>query len=140
MLDPITMALGTALVSAMATDTWKQAKDALVAMWRRGRPETAEAVGRELEVLRPQVVSAREDEDTATEEALAGMWRLRLQEFLSEHPALSAEMRTVLEERIVPTLEPDEQDQVRSIVVKTETHDQSRAYIAARDMHITDGD
>ncbi|WP_457457763.1 hypothetical protein [Streptomyces sp. TE5632] len=134
------MALGTALVSAMATDTWKQAKDALVAMWRRGRPETAEAVGRELEVLRPQVVSAREDEDTATEEALAGMWRLRLQEFLSEHPALSAEMRTVLEERIVPTLEPDEQDQVRSIVVKTETHDQSRAYIAARDMHITDGD
>ncbi|MEV7069032.1 hypothetical protein AB0N97_40645 [Streptomyces collinus] len=139
-MDPITMAAGTALVSAMASDAWKQAKDALVAMWRGAQPGRAEAVGTELEALRPRIVMARQSGDTATEEALAGLWRLHLQEFLAEHPELIDDVRQLLEEQLVPALEAADRDHVQSIAIKSETHDQSRAYIAARDMHITGHD
>ncbi|WP_157129271.1 hypothetical protein [Nocardia amamiensis] len=46
--------------------------------WRRVRPDRADQAGVKLEQLRVDAVAARGSGDTATEDALAGVWRLRL--------------------------------------------------------------
>ncbi|MDB4872445.1 MAG: hypothetical protein JWL97_3449, partial [Gemmatimonadales bacterium] len=38
-MDPILVAADTALVGAMATDTWQQARAGAVALWRRLHPD-----------------------------------------------------------------------------------------------------
>src|SRR5690349_14355645 len=51
-MDPIVLAAGTALVTAMATDAWQSARDGAVALWRKVRPEQAEIVEAELAEVR----------------------------------------------------------------------------------------
>ncbi|MGW3645142.1 nSTAND1 domain-containing NTPase [Streptomyces sp. NPDC000878] len=60
-MDPLAVAVGTALVGAMATDSWRQAKRALVALWRRVRPEAeADTVGAEFGQARMRLLAALE--------------------------------------------------------------------------------
>lgn len=44
-MDPILVAADTALVGAMATDTWQQARAGAVALWRRLHPDRVVAIG-----------------------------------------------------------------------------------------------
>ncbi|WP_030608239.1 hypothetical protein [Streptomyces sclerotialus] len=115
-MDPLTMAAGSALVGAMATDAWKQVRDGVVALWRRVHPERAEEIGRDLEVLRGQVLQAREAEDADTEQALEGMWRVQLQKLLQQDPHAADEVRRLLDDRLTPTLAPSERDRVYSVI------------------------
>lgn len=141
-MDPITVAAGSALVGAMATDAWEQIREAVVALWRRARPEAADTVGPELEELRAEVLRARRDTDEDTESALAGAWRLRLHQLLrqaaedaqdtaqrtaqsrAQHTAqstasaaeLAAELRGLLDELLLPALSTDERTEVRALV------------------------
>ncbi|MEF2529775.1 MULTISPECIES: hypothetical protein [Streptomyces] len=131
------MTAGSALVGAMATDGWQQARAAVVDWWRRRRPDAAEAVGSELEVLRGRVLDARARSDGDTEGALAGSWRLRLQELLNEEPSLAGELQRLLEEHLAPALSADERERGRSVVMRAEAHGDSRVYMAGRDQHIT---
>src|SRR5438128_855826 len=50
---------GTTLVSLMVTDTWQQARDGFVHLWRRHRPEAADRVERELDSSRTVVLMAQ---------------------------------------------------------------------------------
>lgn len=59
-VDPIVLAAGTALVSAMATDVWQQARARVVALWRRVHPQQADTVEADLEGLHAQVLDARQ--------------------------------------------------------------------------------
>src|SRR5271165_5847197 len=59
-MDPLVLAAGTALVGAMVTDGWQQARTAVVAWWRKVHPGRADAVGAELDTARAQVLPARE--------------------------------------------------------------------------------
>ena len=135
-MDPIVLAAGTALVGAMATDTWQQARAAVAALWHRLHPEQADEIGAELETLRTSVLSAREQQDHDTEEALTGVWRLRLQRLLTDDPAAASELRRLLQEHLTPALPPDEQRSVQSIVMRAEAGDHARVYMAGRDQHI----
>lgn len=117
-MDRIVLAAGTALVGAMAADAWQQVHAAVVAVWRRIRPEAAGTVGAELESTRAQVLAARQAADEDTEQALVGTWRLRVQELLDQDPAAAAELRRLLDEHLMPALAPNEQEVVRSIVQK----------------------
>jgi hypothetical protein len=117
-MDWIVLAAGTALVGAMATDAWQQVHAAVVAVWHRIRPEAAGRVGTELESMRAQVLAARKAADEDTEQALVATWRLRLQQLLDQDPAAAAELRRLLDEHLTPTLAPNEQEVVRSIVQK----------------------
>lgn len=137
MMDPIVLAAGTALVSAMATDAWQQARAATVGLWRRTRPERADRIGAELDVLRGQVLAAREADDEDTEQALTGAWRLHLHDLLRENPGLAAELQRLLDEHLTPALPENEQARTRSVVMKAEAHDNSRVYMAGGDQHIT---
>ncbi|MGW6016139.1 hypothetical protein [Streptomyces sp. NPDC055210] len=135
-MDPVTIAAGTALVGAMATDGWEQIREAVLALWRRARPERAEAVSAQLEELRNQVLDARRQGDPDTEEALIGAWQIHLQQLLRQDPALTAELRRVLNQRLTPALNRDGQARVQSIV-QNATVSGGVSIQAGRDVHTT---
>ncbi|MEV4583094.1 hypothetical protein AB0K16_58785 [Nonomuraea jabiensis] len=137
-MDPIVLAAGTALVTAMATDAWQSARDGAVALWRKVRPEQADAVEAELVEVRELVLEARRDGDTETEQALAGSWQVRLQQLLRADPSLAGELRRVLEEDLTPALSRDEGTRIGSIVMKATASGHGRTYQAGGDQHITE--
>lgn len=139
-MDPIVMATGTALIGAMATDAWQQTRAAVVRWWRArsgAAGQESEQVGTELEGVRGQIVAARERGDEATEEALAGLWRLRFQQLLDADPQLSPVVQELLDE-LMAVLPAAEQNDVRQVIINARSHDNSRQYIAARDVHVND--
>ncbi|MED7928006.1 hypothetical protein SMD20_27355 [Nonomuraea sp. LP-02] len=135
-MDPIVLAAGTALVTAMATDAWQSARDGAVALWRRARPEQAEVVEAELTEVREQVLQARGEGDADTEQALAGSWQVRLQQLLRADPSLAGEVRRVLDEVLTPALEPADQERIGSLVMKATASGHGRVYQAGRDQTI----
>ncbi|WP_326598238.1 hypothetical protein [Streptomyces sp. NBC_01803] len=139
-MDPIVLAAGTALVSAMATDGWQQVRNATVAWWRGAAraDDDAEAVGADLDAVRPQIVTARQEGDEDTEQALIGAWRLRLQQLVRDQPHLAAELRRLVEEELTPALSAGERSRVGSIVMKARASGNARIYQAAGDQHITE--
>ncbi|MEV4969874.1 hypothetical protein [Streptomyces scopuliridis] len=131
------LAAGTALVGAMATDVWQQARTATVDLWRRIQPARADGIGAQLDDLRAQVLAGREAGDADTEQALAGAWRLHLHELLRANPGFAAELRQLLDEHLTPPLPENEQTRVRSVVMRAEARDNARVYMAGGDQHIT---
>ncbi|MFJ3791186.1 hypothetical protein [Kitasatospora sp. NPDC090091] len=121
----------------MATDAWQQARSATVALWHRVRPEHADEVGSDLDVLRRQVLAARAAEDAGTEEALAAPWRLQLQHLLRTVPGFAEELRSLLDEHLLPALPAQGQEGSSEVVMRAEAHDHARVFMAARDQHIT---
>ncbi|GGZ03455.1 tetratricopeptide repeat protein [Streptomyces poonensis] len=115
-MDPLSMAAGSALVRVMATDEWTLARDGVVALWRQAHPERAEEVGRDLEVLRGQVVQAREAKDPDTEQALEGAWRVQLQQLLQWNPQAADELRRLLDDRLAPVLDREQRDGAYSVM------------------------
>jgi hypothetical protein len=125
-MDPIVLAFGTALVGAIATDTWRQVRDAVTGLWRRLHPrQKDDDIGTELDELREQVLLARRDGDTGTERALEGAWQVRLQQLLRADPALADELRRVLDQVLTPALTPAEQTRVGTIIMTGSSHDAS---------------
>jgi len=137
-MDPIVMAAATALVEAMATDAWRQARAGMVTLWRRARPEQAEVVEGELAEVRTEVLAAREVGDADTERALVGSWQVRLQQLLRTDPTLAGELRRVLDEQLTPVLSAGEQTRIGSIVMTATASGQGRVFQAGRDQHIAD--
>lgn len=137
-MDPIVMAAGTALVGAMATDAWQQSRAAVVRWWR-ARPgasrREADEVEAELERVRGQIVAARERGDEATEEALAGWWRLRFQQLLDADPQLGPVVQELLDE-LTAVLPDAEQDDVRKVVINARSYGNSQQNIAAGDINV----
>jgi hypothetical protein len=125
-MDPVVLAFGTALVGAIATDTWPRVREAVTALWRRAHPrQKADDIGTELDELREQVLLARRDRDTDTEKALEGAWQVRLQQLLRADPALAAELRRVLDQVLAPALTPAEQTRIGNIIMTGRSHDSS---------------
>ena len=125
-MDPVVLAFGPALVGAIATDAWQQAREAVTGMWRRAHPrQKADAIGAELDELRQEILLARRDGDTDTERALEGAWQVRLQQLLRADPALAAELRRVLDQVLIPALTPAEQTRIGTIIMTGSSHDSS---------------
>lgn len=94
-------------------------------------------MGAELEALRTRVLTARQRGDEDTEQALAGTWRLHLQQLLLDDPTLATELQRLLDEQFAPILPPGEQTRVQSLVMRAEARDNARVYMAGGDQHIT---
>ena len=125
-MDPILAAFGTALVGAIATDTWQQVREAVIGLWRQvhlGRED--DSIGAELDELREQVLAARRDGDAGAERALEGAWQVRLQRLLRADPALAAELQRVLDQVLTPALTPAGQAPVGTITMTGSSHDSS---------------
>jgi hypothetical protein len=136
-MDPLVLAAGTALIGAMATDAWQQARTAVMVWWRKAHPGRADTVGAELDTARARLLAARERGDQDTEQALAGTWRLRLQQLLDQDPATGPCLQRLLDEHLTPALPAAERARVQQIIIKAQARDQARQYIAGRDQHIT---
>ena len=118
-MDEIALATAaaSALVGAMATDAWQQARDGLVGLWRRIRPERAERISNQLETLHTQVLDARAEEAPA--EMLQGLeitWRAQLGALLQRDPQAAAQLRRILDEQLLPALEPGDRERVYKVI------------------------
>ncbi|MCZ4125139.1 hypothetical protein [Streptomyces sp. H39-S7] len=132
------LAAGTALVGAMATDAWQQAREGTVAWWRRVSGDQADAVGSDLAAARPQVLAARVAGDRDVERALIGAWQLRLQQLVAAGVIRPADLRSLLDEQLTPVLPPEEASAVGSLVQRATASGDARIYQAGRDLHIND--
>lgn len=135
-MDPLVLAAATALVTAMATDSWQQARTAMVALWRRFRPDQADTVDMELAQLRSRMLEARASHDSDTERSLAETWQSRMEQLVQQDPEFAAGLRLVLDESLNSAPAEGDQQRVGSIVMNATAHDQGRVYQSARDMHI----
>lgn len=124
-MDPIVVAFGTALVGAMATEVWQQARGAVVALWRRVCPQQADTVAADLEGLRSQVLDARHAGRPEMERALIGVWQGRVQQLLLDEPAVAAELRHVLDDTLTPALPSAEQSRIGTLIMTGSSHGSS---------------
>ncbi|MFB7781945.1 hypothetical protein ACFY0N_07220 [Streptomyces vinaceus] len=113
-MDPVTLAAaaGSALVGAMATDTWTQAKAAIAGLWGRFRPDRVTAVEQDLDELRLEVLATQDQNDTATREALASDWQQQLARLLRQNPDLADELQRVLDDVLTPSLAEEERARI----------------------------
>jgi hypothetical protein len=136
-MDPIALAVATALLGAMATDAWQEARTAVVTWWRKNHPELAADISRELDSTYFRVTAAGRSRDEDIRRALTDAWRLRFQQLVDANPSGHQELRQLLDEHLAPALPPHEQAQVRQII-HLHAQDQARQYVAGRDLHITE--
>jgi hypothetical protein len=137
-MDPIAMAAGTALIGAMATDTWQQARTRVVEWWRAARPDEAESIHRKLTDAHTQVIAARQEDNEDREQDLITDWQMRLQVLLRANPALGEQLRMLLDDHLIPVLPTGEQHAVTSQVMKATASGHGRVYQAGRDQNITE--
>jgi hypothetical protein len=114
-MDPLVFAAASAVVTAMATDGWQQAREAVVRLWRRSRPGHVTAIDADLEETRAEVIAARSAGDHAAEEGLVADWQRKLRRLLNADPGLGIELRRVLNEELAPLLPADEQARLKNI-------------------------
>jgi leucyl aminopeptidase (aminopeptidase T) len=133
-MDPVVVMAGTALVGAIVTDAYQHVRGAAAALWRRGDPEQAAAVERDLDETRARVLAARADGDRETEEAIVGGWRLRLQDLVRQDPAAAQELQRVLDEELLPVLDAADRDRARSVNLRATASGNARVYQAGRDI------
>jgi hypothetical protein len=128
-MDSIVQAFGTALVGAIATDSWQRVRDAVTALWHRVHPQQdTGAIGMELAQLRELVLQARRDGDADAERAIEGAWQVKLHQLLQADPTLAAELRRVLDQVLTPALTPVEQTRIETIIMTGSSHGSSTFY------------
>jgi hypothetical protein len=114
-MDPLLLAAASAVVTAMATDGWQQAREAVVRLWRRSRLSHVPAIEADLEETRAEMIAAGSAGDRAAEEGLVAEWQRKLRRLLDADPDLEIELRRVLDEELAPLLPAGEQARLTNI-------------------------
>ncbi|MFJ8083280.1 hypothetical protein ACIQ6Y_22075 [Streptomyces sp. NPDC096205] len=136
-MDPSTVAqlAGSALVAAMATDAWQQARTGVVSVWRRVRPEEASAVDAELAEARTGLLA---DDATAAAGELTALWQRRLLELLLADTARTEELARELH-RLTQRLDSaPPAPAVGTVRMHARATDGGRVYQSGRDINITE--
>lgn len=121
-MDQFLLAAATALISAMATDGWKEARAGAVALWRRVHPDRVPGIESELEDVRNELLAARHEGDAETEKELVSEWGGKLRRLTSDHPELMAELRRLLQEewgRLLPAADSARVQSIQQTAVAT---------------------
>lgn len=99
-MDPYLLTLagtaGTSIVTLIAADGWQQARDGIVGIWRRFRPEAADGVAQALEVSRRSLLAAAMSGENDAAVNLEAHWRRRVEELLGEYPDAAVELDGLL--------------------------------------------
>jgi hypothetical protein len=90
MLQELALAGGSAVVGAMATESWTAVRDAVVRLFRRRGEEELAAVEARLDGNADLVARAADGE--LTRQNLAGLWALEFARLLDECPEAAAEL------------------------------------------------
>ncbi|UQA93329.1 hypothetical protein [Streptomyces halobius] len=127
---------GTALVTLMVTAAWEQAREGVVAVWRRIRPGQAGSVEGELEEARAELVQAEQDgEADQVRRELATEWQARLRRVLRDEPEAAAELQRILDDArgaVADTAGP-------SVRMRARAEGHGRVFQAGRDIHLSGG-
>jgi hypothetical protein len=136
-MDPLAQAAGTALIGAMVSSGWQEARAAVVAWWRKLHPGRADTIEAELDSARTLILAARERDDMDIEQALAGTWQRQLQQLLDQDPAIVPGLQRLLEEHLTPALHASQQAQAQQTIINAHAGGKARQYVAGRDLHIS---
>ena len=95
---------GAAVVRALTTDAWENARDAVVRLWQQADPRLAEAVKTELPEVRAHMRAARVRgiDDGQAERELVHRWQDLFFGLLATHPELAGELRRLLDDELDP--------------------------------------
>ncbi|MGW0735013.1 hypothetical protein [Streptomyces sp. NPDC002851] len=97
MLDELVLAGGTAVVGAMATDSWTLARARVAELFRRrGGEDRQQAIEGQLD-SNARLVAEAEDSDEVRQ-TLLPMWQLELRSLLRRDPEAADELRALIEE------------------------------------------
>ncbi|MWA08334.1 hypothetical protein [Streptomyces sp. BA2] len=136
-MDPQIVAVagtaGTAIVSAMATDGWQRARDSVVALWQRFRPESADSIHENFEENRRLLVNSLQAGDEHTHAALVAAWNGYLLGLLVAQPqALDAlrQLNAALGQEKTSSAHP-------SLNITAHASGNGRVFQAGRDQSIT---
>jgi hypothetical protein len=129
----VASAAGTAIVSAMATDAWSSARDGLLSLWRRVRPEALGSVSSDLEATRGAVLRAQGSTDDGAVGALQTMWEGQFLAILLANPSLAEELK-----QLTLRLETPSQRRDAGVHLKATARDHGRVYQAGRDQNISE--
>ncbi|WP_316744012.1 hypothetical protein [Streptomyces sp. MK7] len=136
LLNTLAGEAGTAVVTLLVTESWQQARDGIVAVWRRHRPQAADEVGRELETSRRALLAAADSGNPeATGQHVASDWQQRVAGLLGEHPDAGEELRTLLARL---RSEPARQQIHGNVRLQAKASGSSRIYQSMGDQHITE--
>ncbi|MFE2264439.1 hypothetical protein [Streptomyces griseosporeus] len=138
-MDPLVATAGTAVVAAMATDAWQQARTAVLQLWRRTHPERVPAIEGELAEVREDVLTARTHQDAEAEERLVENWRQRLERLVRTDPALVSELQRLVNEELVPLLPSGALPRPGSTTMEIHSGDHCQNHQVNGDITITTG-
>lgn len=124
------------VVALLATDAWEKAKTGLGSLWRRARPERADAVEAELVEARASLLDARAEADQPLEDALTQVWQSRLTQLLAADPGLAAQFQHLLNEVLIPALPISERARISKVEMRAKASGHGRVYQAGRDQRI----
>jgi hypothetical protein len=83
----------TTLVTAAATELWKDTRQGFLRMLGRGDPQREELAGQRLDALAEAVQQAPEPQRDAVRRQQAQMWQTRLADLLQEDPEMAQGLR-----------------------------------------------
>ena len=132
-MDELTATVATALLGAMTTEAWGEARAAVTGLWQRFRPDQAASIEAELTHDRAQVLVARAQHDASTEKYVRTDWEARLRTI----SAGNAAAERMLEEIAGSPWVNDLQER-RRVTQNAQAFDSGRVYMPARDMTINE--
>ncbi|WP_320776852.1 hypothetical protein [Streptomyces sp. CRN 30] len=99
MLEELVMAGGTAVVGAMATDSWLVARARVAELFRRhGGEDRRQAIEGQLDGNARLVAEAEDGDQDQVRQTLLPLWQLELRALLRRDPAAAAELRALIDE------------------------------------------
>jgi hypothetical protein len=134
---PLAAAAASALIAAMTTDAWEQARAGVVGMWRRVHPDRAGTIHDELAQSRHEALEARENDDVDSAAGLVADWQRRLRRLLEADPAMVGELQRLLDDVLSPAVDPADRQRIDRVVMKAQASGHGRVFQAGRDMRIS---
>ncbi|MEU1122225.1 hypothetical protein ABZ371_01210 [Streptomyces sp. NPDC005899] len=121
---------GTTLMTLLATDAWQSARDGLLEIWHRVRPDRVPVISAELASTREELLRAEETGDAETQSEMRVEWQGRIRRLLGAHPELAEDLRALLGE------DPPDEPAPSVVTQRATASGHARVYQAGGDMHV----
>jgi len=122
---------GTALVQAMATDTWAAVRDSVARVLGRGDERRESAVLQRLDASQAVVRGVTPERETAVRSVEEARWSGRIETLLEEHPDQAHELRALL--GLIGSMLDGGAAEIR---LTQNIHATGNAYVAGRDQYV----
>ncbi|MCX5387655.1 hypothetical protein [Streptomyces sp. NBC_00083] len=99
------------LLGLMVTDAWGQVRERFAGLMGGSGPESVEAVRRELDAARAQLLDAQRPEEAEVRADIQAEWRSRLRRLLTERPELAGQLQEIVAE-FAPHEAPGDHDHI----------------------------